>query len=65
MANIIAVFPGLRLDLQITLAACKAGEIGTLDLGWTDDDAAILPPIYKLRSMMGQRRAMKCSAGHV
>ncbi|MGA8169348.1 MAG: beta-ketoacyl synthase N-terminal-like domain-containing protein, partial [Methylocystis sp.] len=59
MNTIIAITPSYSItpnrscDPKIAIAACRAGEIGILDLGWRDDDLAITAALEEMRAKAG------------
>lgn len=55
METVIAITPSHCLDPQIAVAACKAGETGILDLGWSTEASAIIGAIDALRTSAGAR----------
>lgn len=54
MQSIIVVTPPHRLDPQIAIAACRAGCVGVLDLGYHDNHAKIIPIIESLYRGVGK-----------
>src|SRR3981189_1137069 len=55
MVSNIAITPEHRLDSQIAIAACRAGELGILDLGFRGNRDATIPIINRLASAAGRR----------
>lgn len=55
MLTNIAITPGHCLDPHIAIAACRAGEMGILDLGYREPPEAVKPVINKLAFSAGRR----------
>jgi hypothetical protein len=55
MLNNIAITPGHILDPQIAIAACRAGDVGILDLGYRESPETVIPVINKLAFSAGRR----------
>lgn len=55
MLNNIAITPGHCLDPQIAIAACRAGEVGIVDLGYRETPDAVIPVLNRLAFSAGSR----------
>jgi malonyl CoA-acyl carrier protein transacylase len=55
MLNNIVITPGHCLDSQIAIAACRAGEMGIMDLGYRETPDAVISVLNTLAFSAGRR----------